>query len=115
MSSDRPDPNDFLEMAQRMLRGLFDPSRGGDSGEDEDPWRRATDRDTRQRRHEPSAEERRENLTFALATRAVEALEDLALNVAAIRQRLERSGTPETPAAGSGSDGTPTGGDAGPA
>jgi hypothetical protein len=39
---------------------------------------------------EPSADEQRENLTFALATRAVEALEDLALNVAAIRQRLER-------------------------
>ena len=40
-----------------------------------------------------SAKEQRENLTFALATRAVEALEDLALNVAAIRQRLERTGT----------------------
>ena len=36
-------------------------------------------------------ERQRENLTFALATRAVEALEDLALNVAAIRQRLERT------------------------
>ncbi|MGY1787380.1 hypothetical protein [Geodermatophilus sp. SYSU D00698] len=113
MSSDRPDPNDFLEMAQRMLRGLFDPSRGDDDGDD--PWRRATDHDTRQRRREPSAEERRENLTFALATRAVEALEDLALNVAAIRQRLERSGTPEPPAAEAGSDGTTAGGNAGPA
>ncbi|WP_324274650.1 hypothetical protein [Blastococcus brunescens] len=41
---------------------------------------------------EPSPEERRENLTFALATRAVEALEDIALNVAALRQRLERTG-----------------------
>ena len=40
---------------------------------------------------EPSARQQRENLTFALATRAVEALEDLALNVAAIRQRLERT------------------------
>ncbi|MGY1732112.1 hypothetical protein ACI798_11385 [Geodermatophilus sp. SYSU D01045] len=114
MSSDRPDPNDFLEMAQRMLRGLFDPSRGAE-GEDDDPWRRATDRDTRQRHHGPSAEERRENLTFALATRAVEALEDLALNVAAIRQRLERSGTPEAPAAEPRTDGTTAGDDAGPA
>ena len=42
----------------------------------------------------PSAEEQRENLTFALATRAVEALEDLALNVAAIRQRMERTTPP---------------------
>ena len=41
-------------------------------------------------RSEPSPERQRENLTFALATRAVEDLEDLALNVAAIRQRLER-------------------------
>ena len=40
---------------------------------------------------EPSTERQRENLSFALATRAVEALEDLALNVAAIRQRLERT------------------------
>ncbi|MEX5721750.1 hypothetical protein [Geodermatophilus maliterrae] len=92
MPADRPDPNEFLEMAQRMLRGLFDPSRV-----DDDPWAGATDRGsaTRERRREPSAEERRENLTFALATRAVEALEDLALNVAAIRQRLERTTTPE--------------------
>ena len=87
MPNDRPDPNEFLEMAQRMLRGLFDPSRG-----DDEPWAGATGRGsaTRERHREPNAEERRENLTFALATRAVEALEDLALNVAAIRQRLER-------------------------
>ena len=39
---------------------------------------------------ELSLGQQRENLTFALATRAVEALEDLALDVAAIRQRLER-------------------------
>ena len=92
MSNDRPDPNDFLEMAQRALRGLFDPSRG-----DDDPWARATDRPSNpwERQRRPSAEERRENLTFALATRAVEALEDLALNVAAIRQRLERTAPPE--------------------
>jgi hypothetical protein len=105
MTSDRPDPNDFLEMAQKMLRGLFEPSRGH-----EDPWARATDRGSApwERHREPSAGERRENLTFALATRAVEALEDLALNVAAIRQRLERGTTPEArPGAGDA-----TGGDA---
>jgi hypothetical protein len=82
MPSDRPDPGEFIAQAQKMLRQLF-----GDAQEDdEDPWARAT-RSARQ----PSPEKQRENLTFALATRAVEALEDLALNVAAIRQRLERS------------------------
>jgi hypothetical protein len=92
MPADRPDPAEFLDMAQRMLRGLFEQSRG-----DDDPWARATDRASApwERRREPSAEERRENLTFALATRAVEALEDVALNVAAIRQRLERTAAPE--------------------
>ncbi|SNR81552.1 hypothetical protein SAMN04488107_0003 [Geodermatophilus saharensis] len=94
MSSDRPDPQEFLEMAQRMLRGLFDQPRGGD-----DPWARATERGSApwERHREPSPGERRENLTFALATRAVEALEDLALNVAAIRQRLERSAQDDRP------------------
>jgi hypothetical protein len=90
MPSDRNDPNDFLGMAQRMLRELF-----GSAPDDEDPWsaatREADESSTRERHHEPSAAKQRENLTFALATRAVEALEDLALNVAAIRQRLERS------------------------
>ena len=90
MASDRPDPQEFLEMAQRMLRGLFDQPRADDP-RDDDPWGRAT----RERRREPSPEERRENLTFALVTRAVEALEDLALNVAAIRQRLERTAPAE--------------------
>ena len=100
MSNDRPDPGEFLEMAQRMLRELFGEARGS-----EDPWADATRRfresfsgerssGSAQRRHEPSPEEQRENLTFALATRAVEALEDLALNVAAIRQRLERTDPP---------------------
>ena len=89
MASNRPDPGDFLELAQRMLRQLFDEPRG-----DDEPWADAT-RGSTQRNREPSAEEQRENLTFALATRAVEALEDLALNVAAIRQRLERMG-PQT-------------------
>jgi hypothetical protein len=83
-------------MAQRMLRELFGERRG-----DDDAWGEATrpsrgfgagERSTPWQRREPSAEEQRENLTFALATRAVEALEDLALNVAAIRQRLERTG-----------------------
>ena len=101
MATNRPDPGDFLDMAQRMLRDLF-----GDRGDqhdddprhDEDPWAAATRRDrgsySRERYREPSAEQQRENLTFALATRAVEALEDLALNVAAIRQRLERTSRP---------------------
>ena len=79
MASNGPDPREFLEQAQRMLRQLF-----GDAEASGQPWAQAT------RRREPSPEEQRENLTFALATRAVEAIEDLALNVAAIRQRLER-------------------------
>ena len=99
MATNRPDPGEFLEFAQRMLRELF----GNQRDDDDEPWADAT-RSGReswagertygsgQRNREPSAEERRENLTFALATRAVEALEDLALNVAAIRQRLERTG-----------------------
>ena len=90
MAGNRPDPGEFFDLAQRMLRELF-----GDQERDEEPWAEAT-----RRPHEhstpskgsrgPSAERQRENLTFALGTRAVEALEDLALNVAAIRQRLER-------------------------
>jgi len=86
MATNRPDPGDFLEQAQRLLRQLFDNPR-----DDDEPWADAT-REAPRRDREPSAGERRENLTFALATRAVEALEDLALNVAAIRQRLERTG-----------------------
>jgi hypothetical protein len=82
MANDRPESGDFLQMAQRMLRELFGDQRSAD-----EPWAEATRRD-----REPSPEQQRENLTFALATRAVEALEDLALNVAAIRQRLERTG-----------------------
>jgi hypothetical protein len=88
MPSDRPDPSEFFAQAQRMLRDLFSDQHG----DDEEPWARATraGREARQ----PSPEEQRENLTFALATRAVEALEDLALNVAAIRQRMERTNPP---------------------
>ncbi len=98
MATDRPDPGDFLELAQRMLRELF-----GDPRRDDEPWAAATRR-PRERTEiltgdrEPSAQQQRENLTFALATRAVEALEDLALNVAAIRQRLERT-DPQAPGA----------------
>ena len=88
MPSDRPDPSEFIAQAQQFLRQMF----GDTSSEDDDPWARATRSASESRR--PSAEEQRENLTFALATRAVEALEDLALNVAAIRQRLERTSTP---------------------
>jgi hypothetical protein len=96
MATDRPDPADFLEMAQRMMRQFFDPPRSDDPRDDDDNlWASATrrGRESRERagHREPSPEKQRENLTFALATRAVEALEDLALNVAAIRQRLERS------------------------
>ena len=93
MANDRPEPGDFLELAQRMLRELFGELRG-DSPPDDEPWAEATRRPiesgTRERHREPSAQEQRENLTFALATRAVEALEDIALNLAAVRQRLER-------------------------
>jgi hypothetical protein len=92
MPTDRPDPGEFLDMAQRMLRELF----GGSSGDD-DPWGDATrqGRNSATERHgELSSARQRENLTFALATRAVEALEDVALNVAAIRQRLERTAPP---------------------
>jgi hypothetical protein len=85
MATNRPDPGDFLEQAQRLLRQLFESPR-----DDNDAWADAT-REAPRASRPPSPEERRENLTFALATRAVEALEDLALNVAAIRQRLERT------------------------
>jgi hypothetical protein len=101
MPSDRPDPSEFLAMAQRMLRELFGDTLGND-----EPWAEATrsERESRawevgRRDREPSAEQQRQNLTFALATRAVEALEDVALNVAAIRQRLERTTTTDGPTA----------------
>ena len=92
MASNQPDPGEFLEMAQRMLRQMF----GEQRGQDDDPWGEATRRPrtgsgSPKGDLEPTPERQRENLTFALATRAVEALEDLALNVAAIRQRLERT------------------------
>jgi len=94
MANDRPEPGDFLELAQRMLRELFGELRGDPPPGDDEPWAEATRRPiesgTRERHREPSAQEQRENLTFALATRAVEALEDIALNLAAVRQRLER-------------------------
>jgi hypothetical protein len=93
MPSDRPDPSEFFSQAQRMLRELFGDTRG-----DDDPWAEATRSDRESRAKPPSPEQQRENLTFALGTRAVEALEDLALNVAAIRQRLERTQTDGDPA-----------------
>jgi uncharacterized membrane protein YccC len=83
-----PDPSEFLERAQRMLRELF-----GDPGGTGEPWAEATRTESARGHREPTPERQRENLTFALGTRAVEALEDLALNVAAIRQRLERMDT----------------------
>ena len=90
MAANQPDPGEFFDMAQRMLRQLF-----GDQRSDDEPWAEATRRpragsEIPRGNREPSPGEQRENLTFALATRAVEALEDVALNVAAIRQRLER-------------------------
>jgi hypothetical protein len=96
MATNRPDPGEFLELAQRMLRELFGDSRSAD-----DTWSEAT-RHTHERSEtppgtrEPSPGRQRENLSFALATRAVEALEDLTLNVAAIRQRLERMDLPSS-------------------
>jgi hypothetical protein len=112
MATDRPDPGEFLELAQRMLRELF-----GDPRRADDPWAEATRR-PRERTgistgtREPSAEEQRENLTFALATRAVEALEDVALNVAAIRQRLERMDPQASGARPEGEEQGPNGADA---
>jgi hypothetical protein len=110
MATDRPDPAEFLQMAQRMLREMFGGENLGSARSDDDPWAEATRRvresfarerssGTTHRDREPSPEQQRENLTFALATRAVEALEDLALNVAAIRQRLERT-SPQPPSRG---------------
>jgi len=84
-----PDPAEFMEKAQRMLRELF--GEGGLGGGGGEPWGEATRDQARRAHREPTPERQRENLTFALGTRAVEALEDLALNVAAIRQRLERT------------------------
>ncbi len=103
MANDRPDPGEFFDMAQRMLRELFGEQRSGG----DDPWAQATRRPReRSESRELSPAEQRENLTFALATRAVEALEDLALNVAAIRQRLERMHTqaPDVQPQGEGRD-----------
>ncbi|MEX5720786.1 hypothetical protein [Geodermatophilus maliterrae] len=112
MATDRPDPGEFLEMAQRMLRELF-----GDPRSHDDPWAEATRRPhersgTPPGDREPSAERQRDNLTIALATRAVEALEDLALDVAAIRQRLERTDTPATGARPENEERGPNGADA---
>jgi len=95
MPGDRPDPGEFLTLAQRMLRELFGDH--GDARSDDEPWAEAT-RSGHESRG-PTPERQRENLTFALATRAVEALEDLALNVAAIRQRMERTTPPVDPPA----------------
>jgi hypothetical protein len=69
MATNRPDPGEFFDLAQRMLRELFsDPDR------DDDPWAEATRRphdrsETPQGNRELSAGRQRDNLTFALATR----------------------------------------------
>ena len=70
MASNRPDPGEFFDLAQRMLRELL-----GESGSDEEPWAAATRRprersESPQGNRELSAERQRENLTFALAARA---------------------------------------------
>ncbi len=101
MPGDRPDPSDFLAMAQQMLRQMF-----GETQRNDDPWGAATRWARESRDRGPSAEQQRENLTFALATRAVEALEDLALNVAAIRQRLERTSARDDAPRAEGDDAT---------
>ncbi|MCV2489848.1 hypothetical protein OF117_10785 [Geodermatophilus sp. YIM 151500] len=119
MATNRPDPGEFLELAQRMLRELF-----GDPRREDEPWGEATRRwqersGTTQGGRGPGSERQVEHLTSALATRAVEALEDLALNVAAIRQRLERLDK-QTPGARPENERearpepTPPGGDPGP-
>ncbi|MGY1763780.1 hypothetical protein ACI79G_22200 [Geodermatophilus sp. SYSU D00779] len=112
MATDRPDPGEFLELAQRMLRELF-----GGPRSDDDPWAEATRRPGERSEiapgdREPSVERQRENLSFALATRAVEALEDLALNVAAIRQRLERTDPQSSGARSEREERGPSGADA---
>ena len=63
MATNRPDPGDFPELAQRMLRELF-----GDRRSDDQPWARATRRSRErfefpQGNHERSAERQRENPT----------------------------------------------------
>ena len=112
MASNRPDPGEFFDLAQRMLRELF-----GSPGSDDEPWAEATRRPpehskTSQGNRELSAERQRENLTFALTSRAVEALEDLALNAAAIRQRLEHLDPQATGARPENEGRGPNGGDA---
>lgn len=77
------DPMEFL---QRMFTELFDQAAGRGEASPGDTWRRATE--PKPGAKEPSPAAQRENLAFALATRAVEALEDIALNTAAIRQLL---------------------------
>ena len=42
MATNRPDPGEFLEMAQRMLRELFEP-RGGEESRGSDEPRGAED------------------------------------------------------------------------
>jgi hypothetical protein len=113
MATERPEPGEFLELAQRMLRELFGTPRS-----DDEPWADATRRPGQRSavphgNPELSAERQRDNLTFALATRAVEALEDLALNVAAIRQRLERMDRQTSGARPENEEPVPNGPDAG--
>ena len=50
MPSDRPDPSEFLAMAQRMLRELFGDTLGGN----DEPWAEATRSERESRAWEPS-------------------------------------------------------------
>jgi hypothetical protein len=109
MSTNRPDPGEFFERAQQMMRELFGGASGGTEPWDAAPRSPGERSAGAARSREPSAQQQRENLTFALATRAVEALEDLALNVAAIRQRLERVDEQAPRARPGGDDGGATG------
>lgn len=97
--NDRPDPMELLGQLFSALTGGDAVHKAKEYLQNERPWESAQRATAAPK--EPSAAQQRENLTFALATRAVEALEDIALNTAAIRQRLERKDIdrPEPPTA----------------
>lgn len=74
------------DMIGRFMREVL--GQMGDAYSGSDAWSQAADKGNP--KTEPSKDEQRENLMFALVDRAVTALEDIALNVAAVRQRLEK-------------------------
>lgn len=88
--------NDPLgDMLGRLMREVL--GQMGDAYSGGDAWSQVADKVKPTAKTEPSKVEQRENLMFALADRAVTALEDIALNVAAVRQRFEKV-TAKTPA-----------------